>query len=133
MPSIMQASVLTKSPAWAVLPAENIDRARKFYHEVLGFEIDDYPDMQQFTIKAGEGSRILVYERARTTAQHTAVSFMVDSLDRTMEDLTARGVTFEDYDQPGLKTVGGVARMPEGSAAWFTDPEGNIVNITELK
>ncbi|MHB8761764.1 MAG: VOC family protein [Coriobacteriia bacterium] len=39
----------------------------------------------------------------------------------------------EEYDQPGLKTNGDVATMPEGSAAWFRDPEGNIINITELR
>ena len=133
MPTMMQASILTKSPAYAVLPAEDLERARKFYHDVLGFDVDEYPQMQQFIIKAGEGSRILVYERSRTTAQHTAVSFIVDKLDKTMEDLSARGVTFEEYDMPGLKTQGGVARMPEGIAAWFTDPEGNIINITEMR
>ncbi|MRR11312.1 VOC family protein [bacterium] len=133
MPTMMQGSILTKSPAYAVLPAENLARARKFYHEVLGFEVDDYPQMQQFVIKAGEGSRILVYERGRTTAQHTAVSFIVSQLAHAMEDLRARGIEFEEYDLPGLKTENGVASMPEGAAAWFTDPEGNILNITEMR
>lgn len=57
----------------------------------------------------------------------------MDRLDKAMEDLRERGVTFEEYDQPGLRTRGGVAAMPEGAAAWFTDPEGNIVNITEMR
>lgn len=133
MSTVAQTSTLTKAPAYAVLPAEDLGRAKQFYHDVLGFEVDEYPQMQQFIIKAGEGSRILVYERARTKAEHTAVSFIVDKLDQTMEDLRNRGVTFEEYDIPGLKTEAGMATMPEGAAAWFTDPEGNIINITELR
>lgn len=133
MATLMQASVLTKAPAHAVLPAEDLQRAREFYHDTLGFEVDEYPDMGQFVIKAGEGSRVLVYGRERTTAQHTAVTFTVPDLHAAMEDLRARGVTFEEYDLPGLKTQDGVAKTPEGLAAWFTDPEGNIVNINELR
>ena len=128
-----QASRLVTAPAYAVLPAEDLDRARRFYTEVLGFETQEFPEMRQFVIQSGKGTQIMVYERARTTAQHTAATFIVDSLREVMEDLVSRGVVFEEYDMPGLKTTAGVAEMDEGSAAWFTDTEGNIINIAETR
>lgn len=129
--AVMQASKLATAPAYGVLPAEDLERARRFYHDTLGFEMEDFPEMRQFMVRAGGGTQFMIYERARTKAEHTALAFQVDDLDATMQDLRSRGIKFEEYDMPGLKTEGGVARMAEGASAWFTDPEGNIVNIHE--
>jgi predicted enzyme related to lactoylglutathione lyase len=132
MATLMQASKLTMAPAYAVLPAEDLERAREFWGDALGFEVEDYPEMRQFVIDAGEGTHVMVYERARTKAEHTTLSFMVGQFDEVMADLRSRGVEFEDYDMPGLKTVNGIVEMPDGGrGAWFTDPEGNIVNVAE--
>lgn len=124
-------SSLSTARASAVLPAEDISRARDFYHSTLGFAVEDMPG-HQFMIHAGGGSEVLVYETSHTTAHHTAAAFMVDDLESTMSDLRAHGICFEDYDLPGLKTVNGVASMDVGTTAWFTDTEGNIVAITAM-
>ena len=108
-------SRISTATAYAVLPAEDLERARKFYRDTLGFEIEEY-GTGQFMIHAGGDSRILVYERARTKAEHTAAGLVVKDLDATMEEMRARGVAFEEYDQPGLKTVNGVARIKLGLA-----------------
>ena len=114
-----------------MLPAENLERARRFYHDTLGFEIEDI-GTGQFLIHAGNGSTILVYERERTKAEHTVAGFLVSDLRATMEEMRSRGVVFEEYDLPGLKTVNGVAEYPGSRSAWFKDPEGNIITVSEM-
>lgn len=123
---------ISTAKAFPVLPAEDLARARKFYHDTLGFEVEDMPEGHQFMIHAGHDTRMLVYERARTKADHTAAAFMVDDLSATMTELRHHGVRFAEYDMPGLKTVHGVASSPDGDSAWFTDSEGNIISLTRL-
>jgi catechol-2,3-dioxygenase len=125
-------SRISLAPVVAVLPAESLSRARSFYHDTLGFEVRDMPELGQFVLEAGGGTRILVYERERTRAEHTVAGFVVDDVESMVEELRGLGVVFEDYDLPGLKTVGGIASTPVGKAAWFTDPEGNIISISEM-
>ena len=57
----------------------------------------------------------------------------MDDLRATMEEMRSRGIVFEEYDLPGLKTVDGIVEMGGQAAAWFTDPEGNIISIAEMK
>jgi hypothetical protein len=78
-------------------------------------------------VHAGNGTLIVLYERARTTADNTALTFEVDDLEGTVSELRAHGVQFEEYDFPGLKTVNGIAARDADKAAWFKDSEGNIL------
>ncbi|MHB1341862.1 MAG: VOC family protein [Coriobacteriia bacterium] len=125
-------SRLSTAPASAVLPAEDLERARTFYTETLGLPVIDMPG-DQFMISAGAGTRVLVYHRPRTVAEHTVLTFIVDDIHATMSDLMSRSVVFEDYDLPDLKTVDGVAESETEHAAWFRDTEGNIINIAQMK
>jgi predicted enzyme related to lactoylglutathione lyase len=61
---------------------------------------------------------------------HTQVGFGVDDVEAEVADLKAKGVTFEEYDFPGLKTVDGVAEIEGERAAWFKDCEGNLLSIS---
>jgi len=80
--------------------------------------------------EAGKGSRIVLYQRDRPSGSDaTSMGFVVDDVRATVRDLRARGVTFEEYDLPGLKTVDGIATMEGEEAAWFKDPDGNILAI----
>jgi len=124
---------LSHAKAMAVLPAEDLERARRFWGETLGFKIE--PDPQggaQFIVHAGAGTSFLVYERARTVAEHTAATFIVDDLDATVSELRAHGIEFAEYDMPGLKTVDGIATLGSERSAWFTDPEGNIIAVASM-
>ena len=123
---------ISSAHAIPVLPAEDLVRARMFYHDTLGFEVVDMPVEHQFLIHAGDGTGVVVYERARTKAEHTVATFLVDDLKSTMEELRSRGVKFEEYDLPGLKTVDGVASGPSEESAWFTDTEGNIISLAHM-
>lgn len=124
-------SRLATAPVYAVLPAEDIERARTFYGETLGLKVEAMPS-GEVVVHAGSGTRFLVYERARTTAEHTVMTFWVEDLRAVMSELGSRGVVFEEYDLPGLKTTGGIAESASELAAWFTDPEGNIINLAQV-
>jgi hypothetical protein len=65
------------------------------------------------------------------TAQHTLGAFMVGDVEAAVADLRGRGVRFEDYDLPGLKTVNGIAELGGIKGAWFKDPEGNILSVVQ--
>lgn len=121
-------------PMAGVLRAEDFDRAKKFYTEILGLVEGQSMGSDGSMFVAGEGSMIMIYERPGMPApENTTLGFAVpaDKFDSVMEDLRAKGVVFEDYDVPemGLKTVDGVADMGDGKSAWFKDSEGNILNI----
>jgi catechol 2,3-dioxygenase-like lactoylglutathione lyase family enzyme len=116
----------------AVLPASDLDRARQFYSEKLGLTPrENGPDGLFYQV--GTGSAFLVYHSAGpASGQHTQAGFLVDELDAAMADLRSRGVTFEEYDMPGLKTEAGVVTMPTGRGAFFKDSEGNVLALNEL-
>jgi len=85
---------------------------------------------------AGEGTLLYVYQRGATKADHTVAEFTVDDIAAEMKDLRAKGIAFEEYNMPELKTVKGLFTMatPEGDykAAWFKDSEGNILALEQL-
>jgi predicted enzyme related to lactoylglutathione lyase len=115
------------------IPAADLERAKKFYTDVLGLKIaQDQTDGVLFD--CGAGTQIFVYPtKGAGEAWHTLAAWEAKDLDAEMEDLKARGVKFEDYDFPGLKTVNGVAEYPEGRGAWFKDSEGNTLALVERK
>ncbi|MEX2055193.1 MAG: VOC family protein [Candidatus Andersenbacteria bacterium] len=121
--------MLSKSVVMATIPAEDLNRAVDFYKEVLGLQQIEARDGSA-TFEAGGGSTIFIYERARTIAKHTAITFLVKDVEDTVKQLAAKGVTFEQYDMPGIKTNAlGVADMDGIKLAWLTDPEGNILAL----
>lgn len=124
--------MLDKAIAMASLPAEDIKRAIKFYTEQLGLRKVSEPFEGGVIFEAGSGSQFFMYQRARTKAEHTVLNFMVDNVEAAVKELAAKGVKFEHYDFPGLKTdAQGIAVIEGQKVAWFTDPEGNIIAIEE--
>lgn len=123
--------MLANALAQATVPAEDLDRAVKFYTEVLGLKRLPAQEEPVAVFQAGEGSTILMYERpGRTKAEHTAITFTVDDLDAVVDGLIAKGVTFEQYDFDPIKTdERGIADQGTHRVAWLKDPEGNILGI----
>ncbi len=125
-------------PAAAVLRAENLDREKRFYTDVLGLiEVAGRTAPGSVFLEAGDGTKVMIYERPGMPApQNTTLGFGLPAseFEPVVADLRAKGVVFEDYDMPeiGLKTVNGIAEMDGSKAAWFTDPEGNIVNLASM-
>jgi predicted enzyme related to lactoylglutathione lyase len=127
-------SMLATAPAYADVPAHDINRARDFYSNKLGLDTQEIPGPGMFTVQAGRDTQFVVYE-TEATDQATVLTFMVEDVVTAMNDLKSRGVKFEDYDMPnGLKTVNGIADMGQGGGrgAWFKDSEGNTLSIAEM-
>lgn len=121
--------MLTNCKATAMLPVVEMARARKFYEEALGLPPGRARPSGETRYEAG-GTSFALYPRATPTrADHTALTWEVSDIAAEMKALRARGVRFEEYDLPGLKTVEGVCVLGAERAAWFRDPEGNILCI----
>ncbi len=123
--------MLGNAPVHTWIPAVDLDRAKKFYTEVLGLEVEDDTSMPGLVLlKAGENTRIMLYVRGATKADHTVCAFIVDYIDKYVDGLVERGVKFEHYNMDMLQTdEKGVARMDTATAAWFKDTEGNILSL----
>lgn len=114
-----------------ILPVKDLGRARRFYEDALQLTpLGGRPD-GKFIYRCGGTEIALMPNPAGTQAKHTALSFRVDDVRRAIGELKARGVTFADYDLPGLKTVDHVCVLGSEKAAWFEDPEGNILCLHE--
>jgi predicted enzyme related to lactoylglutathione lyase len=114
-----------------ILPAEDLERARRFYASVLGLkEIESgIPGHAKF--EAGGGSWVMLYQRERTRAEHTVLEFVVEDAEPVVRELTERGVKFEQYDFEGLRTNDlGIAQLGTKHSAWFVDTEGNILSVS---
>jgi catechol 2,3-dioxygenase-like lactoylglutathione lyase family enzyme len=121
----------------ARLPAQDLERARAFYAERLGLEpADERPGGLLYRIGGGEFA--LFQSAGRASGEHTQMGFEVEDIEAAVAELKRRGVVFEDYDVPGLRTRGGIADI-EGNypskrargerAAWFRDSEGNMLGV----
>ncbi|MFJ8622397.1 VOC family protein [Kitasatospora sp. NPDC093550] len=123
--------MLGDAPVLAMIPVADLARAKAFYTDTLGVKlVEESPE--DLTFESG-GTRFGMYETPSAgQAAHTLASFKVADLDGEMSALRARGITFEEYDFPGLKTVNGIAEGSDGlRAAWFKDSEGNILCVAE--
>ena len=110
-----------------MLPVKDMERARRFYEGGLGLETLGAKPDGKFVYLCG-GTEIALFPKPEgTKAQHTALSFQVTDIKSAIATLSARGVVFADYDFPGLKTVNHVCVLGSEKAAWFEDPEGNIL------
>ena len=114
-----------------MLPVKDMERARRFYEQAVGLTpVGGKPD-GKFVYRCG-GTEIALFPKPEgTQAQHTALSFRVDNIAHAIDLLKSRGVVFADYDFPGLQTVGHVCVLGSEKAAWFEDPEGNILCLHE--
>ena len=124
--------MLGEHPVAATIAVSDVDRARKFYEETLGLQVK----MQDpGGIMYGSGnSMVLVYpSQFAGTSQATVATWAVPDLDAAVDELTSKGVTFEQYDMEGLKTdERGIAKLTDDiRGAWFKDPDGNILNVGE--
>jgi catechol 2,3-dioxygenase-like lactoylglutathione lyase family enzyme len=124
--------MLTHTPMTTILPVKDLSRARDFYQNKLGLEAGGMQADGKFLFRCGGGAILALFPKPDgTKAEHTAVSFLVPDIVAEVRDLERRGVAFHDYDLPGLKTVEHVCVLGSEKAAWFNDPEGNILCLHE--
>jgi catechol 2,3-dioxygenase-like lactoylglutathione lyase family enzyme len=115
----------------ATIPAKDLEGTRRFYENVLGAEAVS-EDPGGIIYQSGDSYFTLYPTEFAGTAQHTLGAFMVQDVEATVAELRGKGVTFEEYDMPGLKTVNGIAELGGARGAWFKDPEGNILSVVEF-
>jgi catechol 2,3-dioxygenase-like lactoylglutathione lyase family enzyme len=125
--------MLSDSNVFAVIGVKDIDKAKEFYEGTLGLEPDpSSPDPGGVMYTSGN-SRLQVYKtQYGGTNQATSASWKVDDVEGKVEALKAKGVTFEQYDMPGITRNGDVHEMGPLKAAWFKDPEGNVLCIANM-
>jgi catechol 2,3-dioxygenase-like lactoylglutathione lyase family enzyme len=116
----------------ATLPAADLDRAKRWYEEKLGLTPSTENRGGVFYEAAG-GTRFVLYATPnQNRGGHTQLGFTTNDLDADVRDLRSRGVVFEEYDFPGLKTENGIAHTGDARAAWFLDSEGNTIGLIQL-
>jgi catechol 2,3-dioxygenase-like lactoylglutathione lyase family enzyme len=113
----------------ATLSASDLTRAREFYEQTLGLEVEEETLAGGVLYRAGDGTVLVYPSEFAGTNQATAATFEVDDIEAAVADLRGRGVTFEEYDLPGLKTEKGIAEIEGERGAWFKDTEGNILAL----
>jgi predicted enzyme related to lactoylglutathione lyase len=124
-------SIWESATAEATLPAKDLDRARTFYSERLGLE-PTTEDQQGIHFVVG-GTRFRLFRSGGSASgSHTQLALMVSDIDSQVRSLRDRGLSFEEYDYPNLKTVNSIADLGYARAAWFKDSEGNLLGIAEL-
>jgi catechol 2,3-dioxygenase-like lactoylglutathione lyase family enzyme len=116
--------------AVANIAVKNLDIASRFYEGTLGLDRVDSEGQELIVFRSGT-TRINVYRSQYAgTNKATAVTWMIgDRLEEVVQALKAKGVTFEHYDMPGLTRKGDIHIGGDMKAAWFKDPDGNILNI----
>ena len=126
--------MLNSATITANIPAGDLKRAREFYADKLGltpsFEMED---MGTVFYKTAGGAIFTIYQTEYAgQAGHTIAQWHVDDVAAEVRELKQKGVTFEQYDLPGVQWQDNVASMEGmGKAAWFKDSEGNILCIDD--
>ena len=123
--------MLQKSPMYAYLPVTDVARARQFYEQKLGFK----PKREiagGVVYEFGEQTACFLYPTPNAgTSKASQAFWQVDDVEREVAELKSRGVTFEEYDAPGMKTKNGIATGGGAKTAWFKDTEGNILAVVQ--
>lgn len=122
---------LTDASIMPVLVVDDLDRAIAFYRDKLGLGIrlsDELPGSA--IVEVGSKGYLFLYKTDFKRGENTVASFVVKDLEATVDELRGRGVTFEEYDLPGLRTVNGIVTMGDNKSAWFKDSEGNTIAIS---
>jgi len=119
--------MLTDAMIVTTVAVTDLEAGGAFFRDRLGLTLlETAPFAWRFGV-AGGGQ--LSVRKGQPNVGQTVAHFEVDDLDAVMGDLTARGVTFEEYETP--KTVNGVAQLGPARAAWFKDPDGNVFGLRE--
>ena len=117
----------------AAMPAQDITRAREFYEQKLGLKPSvEGPDGGVMYV-VGETGFLVFPSMGKASGDHTQMAMDVEDVEEAVRELRSRGVEFEEYDYPNLKTQDGLAELPNGSkGAWFKDTEGNLIGLGSI-
>jgi catechol 2,3-dioxygenase-like lactoylglutathione lyase family enzyme len=123
--------MLGASKAFTGFAVPDIGKAKEFYGQTLGLKVSE--DHGLLTLHLAGGNNVLIYPKPNhVAATFTVLNFPVDDVDLAVDELKKRGVRFEIYDTPEIKTdEKGIMRGNGPTIAWFKDPAGNILSVLE--
>ena len=123
--------MLQKFPLYAYIPVKDVARARQFYEQKIGLTPRE-EKAGGVVYEFGEHTACFMYPTPNAgTSKASQAFWLVDDVEREVAELRRRGVTFEDYHTPGMKTQNGIAVAGGAKSAWFKDPDGNIMALIE--
>ena len=123
--------MLKDRESYATIPVSDIERAKRFYGDTLGFAAER--DTEGGVMYRSGATRFFVYPSSFRAGGHTQLSWFVPDIKSAVRDLKSKGIRFEEYDVPGLEMVDGVVHSGPGVwTAWFKDPDGNLLGLTQL-
>ena len=124
--------MLGDSPAFSGFSVNDLESARRFFTDTLGLRVADVPEMGGLLrLHLGSGADVLVYAKDdHTPASFTVLNFPVPDVEQAVDQLEARGVTFEHYENPPTDEKG-IMRAGGPLIAWFTDPAGNVFSVMQ--
>lgn len=126
--------MLADSKAFSGFAVDDLDKARQFYGETLGLNVEVLDEEHGLLTLhlAGDRDTLVYLSPGMTPASYTILNFSVDDIDRAVDDLTARGVGFEQYGNDELpQDEKGVMREGGPLIAWFKDPAGNTLSVLQ--
>ncbi|MGH7571402.1 MAG: VOC family protein [Gemmatimonadota bacterium] len=125
--------MLTGSNAFSGFSVDDLQTAKEFYGRTLGLEVSESHGLLELHLAGG--ATVLIYPKPNhSPATFTILNFPVEDVDQAVDELTQRGVRFEIYDEPDLKTdKRGIFRNGGPTIAWFKDPAGNILSVLETE
>lgn len=121
---------LSSGSVMPTIAVDDIDRAMRFYSEKLGLTVRRLSDDPNSALVELGSDRLLLYKSTYSRGETTYASFMVDDLEGCVRELRDKGVQFEEYDLPGLKTENGIATFGDMKTGWFKDSEGNTLAVS---
>jgi predicted enzyme related to lactoylglutathione lyase len=131
-----EAEMLEHARITAVVPVSDIEAAVRFYGDTLGLTLkerrSDLPENREAEFEAGDGTMLAYESVGAGKSRHTVAGFRVEDIDAAVASLRERGVVFEEYDLPDLKTENGIAALGDVRAAWCRDPDGNILAVESV-
>jgi predicted enzyme related to lactoylglutathione lyase len=122
--------MLSTAPIRAYIPVTNVSRARRFYEEKVGLRPKE--EYAGGVIYECGGAEVFMYPTSNAgTSKASQAYWQVDDVEAEVAELKARGVTFEEYDMPGMPMKNSIVAAGGAKTAWFKDTEGNILAVSQ--
>lgn len=126
--------MLVDHPVFPILLAPDLDASRTFYRDTLGLELIREDEDDRLVFRCGGGTQLVVTKSTVGTSDtQTQMAWRVPDIRVALDDLRARGVAIEEYDDPDPVTTEGIADMGHSWAAWFIDPGRNVLAVVQPK
>jgi predicted enzyme related to lactoylglutathione lyase len=124
--------MINLSKAFSGFSVDDLQKAKTFYGDLLGLEVRDHP-MNMLELHTEGNAPIIIYpKKDHSPATFTILNFLVDHIEETVDELTEKGIEFEQYTGEIKTDAKGISRSEKGpNIAWFRDPSGNILSVLE--